>query len=301
MKKNLSPIAFFVYNRPKHTKKTLTFLKKNKLAKKSLIYIFSDEAKDEQSKKKVLEVRKIIKDITGFKNKKIIIRKKNFGLAKNFISGITQVCNKYGKIIVLEDDNLTSPFFLNYMNDALNVYSANKNVASISGYSYPINNNKKGYYFLRLADSWGWATWKRSWDLYEKNGKKILKKLSTKKIRYDFNFGDSFDFYRMLENFCSKKNNSWSIRWYGSMFLNKKLTLFPPKSFIENIGMDNSGIHSINTNNYKSKLIKSYAKPKMIIVKESKYHFEEMKKFFKKTEPKKNLILKIKKYLFNKI
>ncbi len=297
----LAPIVLFVYNRPNHTKKSLDYLKKNKLAKKSIIYIFSDAPKNKQSKNKVAEVRKLIHNLKGFKKKKIIIRKKNFGLSKNIINGVTQICNKYGKIIVLEDDILTTPFFLRYMNDALNLYSNNHNVSSISGYSFPINNKKKEYYFLRLSECWGWATWKRSWSLFEKDGNKILKNLNTKKKSYDFNFEDTFNFLRMLKNFCLGKNDSWAIRWYGQCFLQKKLTLFPPKSFIENIGMDNSGNHSINTNNYKSKLIKSYKKPKMIIVKESRYHFEEMKKFFKKTEPKKNLILRIKNYLFNKI
>ena len=291
----LAPIAFFVYNRPYHTKKTLKFLKKNKLAKKSQIYIFSDAAKDNQSKKNVREVRKIIKKIHGFKKIKIVFRKKNFGLAKNFISGISQVCNKHGKLIVLEDDNLTSPFFLKYMNDALELFSDKQDVASISGYSYPIKNRKKGYYFLRLADSWGWATWKRSWDLYEKNGNRILKKINIKKKKVDFNFDNTFDFFRILKNFCSKKNNSWSIRWYGSMFLKNKLTLFPPKSFIENIGMDSSGVHSASTNDYKSKLIKKYEKPKLIPLQESEYHFREMKNFFKRTEVENSFFKKLKR------
>ena len=140
---NLSPIAFFVYNRPVHTKKTLKYLKKNKLAKKSSIYIFSDAPKDKKSKNNVIEVRQVIKNFKGFKKKIIILRKKNFGLANNFIKGISYVVRKHGKIIVVEDDNLTSPFFLNYMNDALNLYNNNPRVASISGYSYPIENKKK--------------------------------------------------------------------------------------------------------------------------------------------------------------
>ena len=295
---NLSPIAFFVYNRPIHTKKTLKYLKKNKLSKNSIIYIFSDASKDIHSIEKVKEVRNIIKSIKGFKKKNIIFRKKNFGLANNFIKGISYVVKKHGKIIVLEDDNLTSPFFLNYMNDALNLYSDKKKVASISGYSYPINNKKKGYYFSRLAASWSLATWKRSWNLYEKNGKKLLKKLEKKNLASEFNFEDSFNFFRILKNYSLKINNSWSIRWYASMYLNNKLTLFSPKSFIENIGMDNSGVHSKNTKIYKSKLIKKYYKPKVIPILESKYHYEEMKKFFKKSEKKNNYIEKIKKALY---
>ena len=292
---NLSPIAFFAYNRPIHTKKTLKYLKENKLAKKSLIYIFLDAPKDKKSKNKVIEVRKVINHANGFKKKIIILRKKNFGLANNFIKGIDYVVKKHGKIIVLEDDNLTSPFFLNYMNEALNLYSKNSKVASISAYSYPIDNKKKNYYFLRLADSWGWATWKRSWNLYEKNGNKLMKEIEKKNQSKEFNFENSYDFMRILRNYCLKLNNSWSIRWYASMYLKNKLTLFPPKSFIENIGMDSSGVHADNTKDYRSKLIKKYIKPQKILVKESKYHFEKMKIFFNKIDKKNNLFNRIKK------
>ena len=293
----LSPIAFFVYNRPEHTKKTLESLKKNKLASKSNIYIFSDAARDRNSIKEVNQVRDLIKKIDGFKKKKIILRKKNFGLAKNFISGISHVCNKHGKIIVLEDDNLTSPYFLKYMNDALKLYSNNQKVASISGYSYPIINRKKDYYFLRLADSWGWATWKRSWDLYEKDGNKLIKKLEKKNKSKEFNFDNSFNFIRILRNYCLKINNSWSIRWYASMYLKNKLTLFPPRSFVQNIGMDGTGVHAENIKDYKSELIKEYIEPKKIRVKESEYHFKKMKFFFNKSENKKNFLNRIIKKL----
>ena len=292
---NLSPIAFFVYNRPHHTILSLEKLLQNNLAKYSDLIIFSDAAKNRSEKNKVILVRKIIHNINGFRSKKIFYRKKNFGLAKNFINGISLVCKKYERVIVLEDDNMTSPYFLQYMNDALDIYKKDYKVASISGYSYPIENKSKKYYFLRLADSWGWATWKRSWNLYEKNGNKILKNLKKNNLVSEFNFENTFSFFKMLENFCLKKNNSWSIRWYGSMFLKKKLTLFPPESYVDNIGMDQSGIHSIKTNDYKSKIIKKYKKIKRIPVEESKYHFHKMKFFFSKINKKNIFLNKIKK------
>ncbi len=296
---DLSPIAFFVYNRPQHTILSLEKLLENNLAKYSDLIIFSDAAKNRSEKNKVILVRKIIHNISGFRSKKIFYRKKNFGLAKNFINGISLVCKKHERVIVLEDDNVTSPYFLQYMNDALDIYKKDYKVASISGYSYPIENKSKKYYFLRLADSWGWATWKRSWNLYEKNGNKILKNLKKNNLVSEFNFENTFNFFKMLENFCLKKNNSWSIRWYGSMFLKKKLTLFPPESYVDNIGMDQSGIHSIKTNDYKSKIIKKYKKIKRIPVEESKYHFHKMKFFFTKINKKNIFLNKIKKKIYS--
>ena len=294
---SLSPIIYFAYNRPYHTKKTLEYLKRNKLAKKSLIYIFLDGPKDKKSKNKVMEVKNIIENINGFKKKILIIRKKNFGLADNIIQGVTTIIKKHGKVIVLEDDILTSPYFLNYMNDALNLYQYEDKVAAISGYSYPITNKPGNYYFLKIGECWGWATWKNSWKKFEKNGKKLLKLLEKNNHISNFNFDNTYDFFKQLKNFCLKKNQSWAIRWYASIYLKNELTLFAPKSFVRNIGMDGLGTHSSMTKNFESELVKKYTKPKKIIIEESKYHREKIKLFFKRTNNKYNFFNRIKKII----
>ncbi len=292
---NLSPIIYFAYNRPTHTKKTLEYLKRNKLAKKSLIYIFLDAAKDKYSIDKVLEVRKIIENVKGFKKKEIIIRKKNLGLANNLIEAVTRVLKKHGKTIVVEDDTLTSPYFLEYMNDALNLYENENKVAAVSGYSYPITNKYNDYFFLKMGECWGWATWKSSWKIFEKNGKKLLKTIEKNNYISDFNFDDSYDFLKQLKNFCLKKNQSWAIRWYASIYLKNKLTLYPPKSFVQNIGMDGFGVHSGVTKDFDTDLIKKYTKPKKIQIQDSRYHREKIKLFFKKVSNKDNLFNRIMK------
>ena len=297
---NLSPIIYFAYNRPVHTKKTLEYLKRNKLAKKSLIYFFLDAAKDKYSKDKVLEVRKIIKNVKGFKKKKIIIRKKNLGVAGNIIEGVTRILKKHEKIIVVEDDILTSPYFLKYMNDALNLYKDENKVAAVSGYSYPIINKYNDYFFLKMGECWGWATWKSSWEIFEKNGIKLLKIIKKNNHISEFNFDDSYDFVKQLENFCLKKNQSWAIRWYASIYLNNKFTLYPPKSLVKNIGMDGFGVHSVTTTDFDSNLMKKYIKPKKILIRDSKYHREKIKLFFRKIKSNDNLFSKIKKKIIYK-
>ena len=113
---NLAPIALFVYNRPEHTRRTISYLQKNLLADESRLFIFSDAPKTEADKAKVDEVRQLIKEVTGFKSIKIIERKSNLGLAESIISGVTQLVNEYDKIIVFEDDLLSSPYTLQYFN-----------------------------------------------------------------------------------------------------------------------------------------------------------------------------------------
>lgn len=248
----LSPIALFVYNRPEHTRKTIEALQKNNFAKESELFVFSDRWKNEEAKEKVEEVRNYIKTISGFKKVEIIEKKENFGLAKSIISGVAEIVNRFGKIIVLEDDMVTSSYFLEYMNKALDLYEAEENVISIHGYIYPIKNRLPETFFIKGADCWGWATWKRGWDIFEPNGQKLLDELENKKLTEEFDFSGSYPYTQMLRGQIAGKNNSWAIRWYASAFLLNKLTLYPGRALLKNIGMDGSGRHSGITSIYDS-------------------------------------------------
>lgn len=244
---NPAPIAIFAYSRPEHFRKTIEALKKNALAKESELFIFSDGPKDEESAKKVEEVRNLAKTISGFKNLHIIERPENFGLAKSIIAGVGEIVNKYGKVIVLEDDLVVSAHFLKYMNDALLAYENNDKIISIHGYVYPIKEILPETFFLKGADCWGWATWKRGWDLFEPDGKKLLKELERRGLVSEFDFGGVYNFSGMLKKQIAGENNSWAIRWYASAFLADKLTLYPGTTLVENIGRDGSGTHGGNS------------------------------------------------------
>ena len=110
----LAPIVLFVYNRPWHTQQTIEALQKNELVLESELFIYSDAAKIDDVKQAVDEVRSYIKSINGFKKITIIEREENWGLANSIIDGVTTIVNQYSKIIVLEDDLVTSPFFLKF-------------------------------------------------------------------------------------------------------------------------------------------------------------------------------------------
>ncbi len=261
---NLAPIVLFVYNRADHTKQTVEALKKNRLAKESELFIFSDAPKNENSVGAVNEVREYIKKIDGFKN--IIIKEapKNKGLANSVIAGVTEIVNKYEKVIVLEDDLVTSPYFLEYMNENLNFYEKEDRVASIHGYVYPIKGLPNRF-FLRGSDCWGWATWKRAWDIFEKDGQKLFDELKQNKFERLADFNGSYNFTKMLTEQIAGKNNSWAIRWYMSTFLKDMVTLYPGKSYVENIGNDNSGTHCGRTNLFHVELNETYVNEKIIV------------------------------------
>ena len=176
--KELAPIVLFVYNRLDHTIETINALKNNYLAEKSILYIYSDAPKKKKDIESVSAVRNYINKTIGFKKTVIIERKNNWGLANSIIDGVTTIVNKYDKIIVLEDDLVTSPYFLNFMNEGLDIYSEDEDVASLHGYLYPLKNSIPSSFFIKGTDCWGWATWQRAWEIFEKDGSKLLNELN---------------------------------------------------------------------------------------------------------------------------
>ena len=241
---NFAPIALFVYNRPEHTRRTLKFLKQNLLAEESRLFIFSDGPKDETQQLKVAEVRGIIRSVDGYKSVELIERKTNLGLADSIIDGVSMLSTKYGKVIIFEDDLITSPFTLRYFNDALNRYQNEEKVMHIGAYMYPINNEGLAQtFFYRAATSWGWATWDRAWKKFEPDIEKLILQFDQQK-KHQFSIEGTMNFWKQMIEFKQGKNNSWAIRWYASVFLNKGLTLNPSGSMVNNIGHDGSGVHS---------------------------------------------------------
>lgn len=240
----LAPIILFTYNRPWHTRQTIEALQKNKFAVKSILIIFSDGPKNPADGEKVQEIRDYLYTIDGFEAVQIIEREENLGLSRSIISGVTEVINQYEKAIVLEDDLVTSPLFLTYMNDALEMYKNDTDVASIHGYVYPIKNSLPETFFIKGADCWGWATWKRAWDIFEVDGKKLLNELTQRNLEREFNMDNSYPYIKMMKDQIRGKNNSWAVRWYASAFLADMFTLYPGRSLVSNIGFDASGTHA---------------------------------------------------------
>lgn len=241
---NFAPIALFVYNRPEHTRRTIKFLQQNLLADESRLFIFSDAPKDPSQQANVDEVRDIVRLVDGFKSVELIQRKSNFGLASSIIDGVSMLVSEYGKVIVFEDDLISSAFTLQYFNDALARYQNEEKVMHIGAYMYPLKDEKlPETFFYRAATSWGWATWERAWKDFEPDVNKIIARFDSK-MKQEFSIEGTMNFWKQIVEFKHGKNNSWAIRWYASIFLKRGLTLNPSKSLINNIGHDGSGIHS---------------------------------------------------------
>ena len=282
---NLAPIALFVYNRPWHTRMTVEALLANAEAAQTPLHIFSDAPRNEKVSQLVSEVRGYIRNITGFNSITIIERETNLGLARSIIDGVTRICDEYGRVIVVEDDLVTAPFFLAYMNDALTLYEHEERVVSIHGYLYPIKATLPETFFLKGADCWGWATWKRGWDIFEAEGKVLLQELTQRNLTHHFDFDGAFPYTKMLKNQIKGKNDSWAIRWYASAYLKDKLTLYPGRSLVLNIGTDSSGTHC-STNNYMTTNISvTPVKVELIQVEEDVLAWRLVSKFYKTIRP----------------
>ena len=245
-----APIVLFVYNRPILTQQTLLALSECMLAEESDLFIFCDGPKGAANSSSVAAVETLVRSVTGFRSLNVITRPRNLGLANSIIQGVTQVCSLYGKVIVLEDDIIVSRFFLQYMNDALNLYADDEDVASIHGYWYPIEEQLPETFFLRGASCWGWATWWRAWREFESDGTKLLGELQLRKIGYSFDLDGAKAYTKMLKHQISGRNDSWAIRWHASTFLNNRLQLSPNVSLVKNIGFDGSGVHSGVSNDF---------------------------------------------------
>ncbi|MGI2867655.1 glycosyltransferase [Vibrio alginolyticus] len=238
---NLAPIILFVYNRKDHTQQTIQALQKNKLAEQSDLIIYSDGPKSANAISQVQEVRDYLKTINGFKSVKLIERDENWGLAENIINGVSEVINQYGKVIVMEDDIVTSPTYLLFMNQSLDLYENEKKIWHISGWNYPLADGcNTDAFFWRVMNCWGWATWSDRWKYFNKDPQKLIDKWKEEDI-HRFNVDGTHDFWSQVLNNQSGKLNTWAIFWYATIFANNGLCLNPYQSYVKNIGNDGTG------------------------------------------------------------
>ncbi len=281
----LAPIVLLVYNRPYHTRLTVEALQKNELAAESDLFVFSDAALNNEGKAAVQEVREFIRTIRGFKKVTILERDKNLGLASSIITGVTEIVNRFGRVIVLEDDLVTSPYFLRYMNEALELYCDEKRVMHVSAGTYPVGEycGDNDTYFLRIPLCWGWGTWKRAWDKFERNVD-IMQQFNSNMISR-FNFDGTNPFWAQLELNRDGRLNTWFVFWYATVFLNEALALFPKKVLVKNIGFDGTGVHCGDTHNFDVELSPDPIKISCIPLRESDEAFHQYKQCFHRLYP----------------
>jgi len=257
----MSPILVFVYNRPYHTAETLKALSLNLGADKSDVIIYSDGPKSENDAPAVNDVRQICRNASGFGSVSLIERPRNMGLADNIISAVSVEIRKYGSVIVLEDDLITSEGFINYMNEALEFYR-DSDIFSICGYSPGIDipeSYRYSTYLTSRIGSWGWASWVGKWELVDWELNDFKEFIQNKKTRKNFESGGN-DLAIMLLRQKTGRINSWAVRFAYACFKYGNRAVYPVYSLIRNTGIDGSGTHMKKSDKYVSTTVDSISR-----------------------------------------
>ena len=247
-----APIILFVYARPDHAEKSLNALAKNDLAKDSDLIIFCDGPKKESAVEKNRQVVELItkeKSLGRFRSVTLNISEKNKGLAKSIISGVGEVMSKYGRCIVVEDDVITNPYFLTYMNNALDRFEKDETIWSIAGFTYPLKALKKyphDIYLSYRSCSQAWGCWRDRWESIDWEVKDFEELKKSWKKRRQFNRGGN-DLYRMLRHQMRGERDSWAVRFCYAQSKQDKYAIYPKETLTLNIGEDGSGTHCQNT------------------------------------------------------
>ncbi len=240
----LAPVCLFVFKRLDLTQQVLSSLQSNKLAAQTHLHVFSDAASNEEDKAAVEEVRAFIKNINGFASVTYHLSQKNKGLANSIISGVTEILERDGKAIVLEDDLILSNNFLSFMNEALDYYKDDKTVFSVCGYTVPIHTDEAlDVYFTGRGSSWGWATWKDRWQKIDWEMKDYNAFTKDKAAQKRFNRNGS-DLTKLLRLQMTGQRNSWAIRWAYAQFRTNTYTVFPVLSKVANDGFGGKATHT---------------------------------------------------------
>lgn len=244
---NVAPVILFTYNRPEHTKRTIEALLANDLAEQTQLFVFSDAAKRAADTVKVEEIRAYAEKVTGFAGVTLIKRSENYGLARNVIEGVTEIVNRFGRVIVLEDDLVTNRYFLRFMNDGLARYETEKKVTGITGFSHFDDDTAlagETCFHTLTGTSWSWATWKNRWEKFDEKCADWTDMVSDAGLRRRFNYDNAYDFYKIMKmQQTDARTNSWAIRWYWTNFKQGGYILAPVKSLVDNEGWDGSGEH----------------------------------------------------------
>lgn len=295
----LAPIIVFAYDRPDHLCKTLSALAKNNLANESELFIYCDginriedwnlktggfnstEELLAEYNSYVLRVEKsrvVAHAATGFKKVTIIEREKNIGLKANIIGAVTEIVNKYGRVITLEDDIVTSPGYLRFMNEALEMYKDDEQVMHISGYMWPHRWSLPDTFFYEVPyPGGGWATWARAWKYYNDNAAELYHYWKNRWGEFN-RFGGDYLQRQLVANYEGRMN-TWFIKWHAVMLKMGGLTLYPGKSLTNNIGFDSTATNSCITNKFDVMPVESIV-VKRRLIKENRLATHEIYAFY---------------------
>lgn len=239
-------VVIFAYRRPLHLQRVLQALSRQPEAPQTSLRIFVDGARGWCDRSAVKQTRRVAEQARGFADVKIQMEKKNQGLARSIVGGVTQILGEKSSVIVLEDDIVPLAGFLAFMNHALHAFASVEEVMSVSATQYahppPQDDTVR---LLPITCSWGWATWSRAWIHFPRNDAEIREFLDSSHALEAFDLQNAYPYRRLLEDTLSGRGDTWAVRWYYACFRRGGLTVHPPASYVLNTGRDGSGQHDM--------------------------------------------------------
>lgn len=286
-----APVVLFTYKRPIHTKKVLEALSKCDLSEATDVIIYADGLKataTPKDKEEIDKTRQVLVNYQSnhnFKSLELYFAQENKGIAYSVKMGAEAQLEKYGKVIIMEDDIVPQKGFLKYMNEALEKYEQEEKVWGISAYAFPLDNPKlvqEETFFLPVNCSWGWATWKSRWDKADLNVQSIFEKFEKNNVKKEeYNFGNYY-YYEILEVLRDKKSDVWDALFQASMFLEQGLFLYPKRSLAKNIGFDITGTHCHEEDTFFNTTLTDYVNIKDIPITIDNEGKRQVEKAFRK-------------------
>lgn len=236
-------IAIFAFRRPQHLARVLASLTQQIRPCSLPVHLFLDGARNDADREAVAATRQTAESFNERLPLFVHTSANNQGLYESLTGGISAVLNKHEQVIILEDDVVVSPYFLDYMLSALASYSSEPAVASIHAYLPPLSIDLPDTFFLRGSDCWGWATWRDRWSLYRHDAAVMAAEIRSRGLARAFDLGGRVPNLRLLDDRAAGRSSSWAICWHASCFLADRYTLHPGRSLVRNIGLDHSGEH----------------------------------------------------------
>jgi len=260
-----APIALFAFNRPNHLRRTIESLKRCESYEKSRIFLFVDGARTLSEVELVQATRSVAVELLGT-HAEFRFSRENHGLSRSIINGVSEIVERYGRVIVIEDDLLLSRGFLRYVNEALSWYADDERIYQVSGHNFNVPElaRRRESMLLPLTTTWGWATWSRAWRRFDPHAEAWKSYALNKKVRHRFNLDGTYDYAAMMERQMRGHVDSWGIRWYWTVFRAGGLSCFPPQSLVINAGMDGSGSHGLGKLRYFRQQEKFGRPPKFV-------------------------------------
>ena len=242
---NKAPVLILAYNRPDKVANLIDSLRP--LAPSTvLVGVDGPRLNKVSDAEKVAEVHKVVGSINWTKDVQIRSRETNLGLKRAVIDSVDWAIGNYGKAIIIEEDVVVGPQFLDFMNHMLDLYADEESIGHISGYNVVPHKfiNTRGARLTRYPESIAWATWNRAWTNFDET---LMwgTKCSINELRQVV--GSNLGALKWKLNFSDAKHDrisTWAYRWIASMWSQDQYVISPNVNLVKYSGLD-SGSHTL--------------------------------------------------------